>query len=170
MGFAASHAPSLRQLGYEVMVPQEPDAPVAVIAGRGAVPLIPFEIITEHKKLGPQFAQWCRGSFGWTVERHTPGHLTMFYRAYRPDTPLTSIRADMIDHWGRVHSFAVRGPGEYSMAYEGGEQYSPRNIELANTESRALTPINSRAIEAAVDWFCVKGFQYGLKRLLTPRS
>ena len=171
MGFATSHAPSLRQLGYEVMVTElDPNAPVAVVAGKGRVPLIPFEIITEHRKLGPQFAQWCRASFGWTVERRTQGHLTMFYRAYRPDTPLAPQRMDMVDHWGRVHSLVIRGPGEYALAYAGGEKYVPRHIELANTEPEYLTPINSGALDIAIDWFCIIGCQYGLKRLLNPRQ
>lgn len=169
MGFATSHAPSLRQLGYEVQPLSDPHAPLTVIAGQGRVPLIPFEIVTPHRKLGPQFALWCRKSFGWTVERRTPGHWTMFYRAYRPDTPLAPCRMDMIDHWGRVHSFVVRGPGEYTIAYSGAEQYSPRHVELANTDPEYLTPINSDAIEVAADYFCVMGCQFGLKRLLSPR-
>lgn len=169
MGFATSHAPSLRQLGYPVQDLPDPDAPLTVIAGQGSVPLIPFEIITPHRKLGPQFALWCRKSFGWTVERREPGRWTMFYRAYRPNTPLESHRMDMIDHWGRVHSFVVRGPGEYTVAYSGGEKYCPGHIELANTSPRNLTPINSRALEVAADYFCVMACQFGLKRLVSPK-
>lgn len=170
MGFATSHAPSLSRLGYPVQAFPDPEAPLTVIAGQGAHPLIPFEVITPHKKLGPRFASWIRGSFGWTVERRTPGHWTMFYRAYRPNSPLKPFRMDMIDHWGRIHSFVVRGPGEYAVAYSGTEEYVPPTIELANTEPKSLTPINSNAIEVAADYFLVMACQFGLKRLLSPKD
>lgn len=162
----SARAQSLRVLGYEVEV--FPDAPLALAAGCGEVELVPWEISTPHRKLRAEFREFCVRSFGWTVERREKNATTLFFRAYRPGK-VTSLRIDMRDHWGRIHTFAVKGPGERAIAYSGRESFVPKYIELSNTPASELTSVSTRAAEIAADIFVVMAVQYGMRRSMSPR-
>lgn len=166
-----SHGPSLLSLGYRIA---PAGTAVAVVAAAGECPLYPWEIITPHKKLGKMMRDWCVEQFGWTVERRAEGTTTLFYRLHpnivNAKTMPKGSRVDMVDHWGRVSSFVVRGEGERSVAYAGQEQYIPKHIELANTDPHELTRVKVADAETAGDVFTVMAVQLGMRRILTPRA
>lgn len=164
-----SHGPSLLSLGYRI-APAGPA--VAVVAAAGEYPLYPWEIITQHKALRPAMRAWCIEHFGLTVERHDKRTMTLFYRLHTANakTLPSGFRVDMVDHWNRVHSFVARGEGERSLAYTGRERFVPDCIELANTDPCELTRVKRADAEVAGDAFTSLARQFGMRRILTPRT
>lgn len=165
MNHMRSHGPSLQSLGYRIA---PVDSDVAVVAAKGDYPLYPWEIITQHRKLGSMMRDWCIERFGWTVERREACATTLFYRAFTTGFP--GCRVDMVDHWNRIHSFIARGSGEHSVAYSGQEKFIPHYLELANTVPRELTRVKKGDAEIAMDTFMVMAMQFGMRRYLAPRE
>ena len=164
-----SHGPSLLALGYRIA---PAGTAVAVVAAAGDCPLYPWEITSQHKRLGNMMRDWCIERFGWTVERQDESTTTLFYRMHTANakTLPQGFRVDMVDHWRRVHSFVVRGEGERSVAYAGQEKFIPPYIELANTNPRELTRVKRADAEIAADAFTAFAVKLGMRRILTPRT
>lgn len=166
-----SRAPSLKALGYRIA---PSGSGVAVVAAAGECLLYPWEITSQHKRLGKMMRDWCIQTFGTTIERRADDTTTLFYRLHpnivNAKTMPKGFRVDMVDHWRRVHSFVVRGEGERSVAYAGQEKFIPPYIELANTNPRELTRVRIADAEFAGDAFTEFAVQFGMRRILTPRS